>query len=215
MMCVPRGCDSNGQSLRRKTNGKADAVHEPEPEPKPQPEPEIDSEAAARRRRIEGNSCGDYLYAAIMLFFVIAMSFSLAVLWWAWLQNQMTVANSMNPVEWLTNGWNPFSYYSGKTTWNESDEKGAIHQSSLCITLGITLVCIGLLQRMLPEDVIPLVWLFIGLPLKIIGGIGVFLCIVGGTLVSMEDGKEFATPGDWEIPEELKTVEKVIGAMGI
>jgi hypothetical protein len=23
----------------------------------------------------------------------------------------------------------------------------------------------------------------------------VFLCIVGGTLVSMEDGKEFATPG--------------------
>ena len=161
MMCVPRGCDSNGQSLRRKTNGKADAVHEPEPEPKPQPEPEIDSEAAARRRRIEGNSCGDYLYAAIMLFFVIAMSFSLAVLWWAWLQNQvrvwaviflataepfrcytpehavfaqMTVANSMNPVEWLTNGWNPFSYYSGKTTWNESDEKGAIHQSSLCIT---------------------------------------------------------------------------------
>lgn len=82
-------------------------------------------------------------------------------------------------------------------------------------SFGITLVLIGLLEKLLPQDVvrclvqniflaqflsyifvmaqIPLVWLFIGVPLQLLRLVGAFTCVAGGILLQLEKGKEFVT----------------------
>lgn len=170
-----------------------------------------------RRQKISSNTWGELIYGVFMTLLAVGISTLILVGYYGWLQiqvrthstftnlthwwgtisralhAQMATGDETNPFSGWAEGYSLVMGWGNKQVYHENSTKGAMLHSNLCFTFGIVLVTASLTERLIPDDTVPLVWLLVCWPLKLMGMLGCVLVLCGCCFLYLEEGKEFAT----------------------